>query len=101
MAKRISLILDDVVEAEIRDFAVPNTPAHEALAAWINDHDLGSVTSEASVWRALLRVGARTVREAALEDGYARLSKEYAAPELAAERRAARDRYVRRTEANL
>ncbi|MDR1188573.1 MAG: hypothetical protein LBK95_14170 [Bifidobacteriaceae bacterium] len=101
MTKRISLILDDAVKSEVWDFVARGTPAREALATWAKDHDLGPLSSDASVWRPLLQIGARTVREAALEDGSGRLSDYYSETEPVSERRAARDRHVRRTEAKL
>jgi hypothetical protein len=98
MTKRVSLILDPATESAIRDFAVPGSPAREALETWAEDEGLGPLASEASVWRSLLRLGALAARESALDRGYARLAGEFAAPEEAAERRAARDRYARRAE---
>lgn len=99
MAKRVSLILKDADEAVIAPFLDKGSTSFEVLRQWASERDESNVKLEASVLRALLRAGAESLQEAVLDAGYAALAEEFNRPDADAERRAARDRYVQRAEA--
>lgn len=101
MSKRVSLILRDSDEAAISPFLTEGSPAAEALRRWASAHGVGDVRSEAASLRALLQAGAAALQEQSVEDGYAQLAVEFNASENDSPRRAARDRYVARREAEL
>ena|SRR5438445_1146211 len=99
MGKRLSLILADSDEALVQPFTLPGTEQHQALREWAAQRGISSVESDAAALRALLRAGAEALTEAALDIAYAQLAVTYnAEPHAAEERRAARDRYIARTE---
>jgi hypothetical protein len=99
MTKRMSVSLDVEDEQIVRAFAAPGTAESAALADWASMHGLdpARLGSEASVLRALVRAGADRLREQVLDTGYAALAIETTGDEHA-DTRAARDRYVARTE---
>jgi hypothetical protein len=99
MAKRLSVILADVDEVRIEPFMESSTPQHAVLQGWVARHGGGNVNSEAAAIRALMWAGAVALQDEVLDIGYAELATFYADDEARAERRAARDRYVARTEA--
>lgn len=100
MSKRVSLILRDSDEAVISPFLTEGSPAAEALRRWAGAHGVGDVRSEASRLRALLQAGAVALQAEAVETGYARLAEEFNSPENDAARRAVRERYVARKDAD-
>ncbi|MGN6721233.1 MAG: hypothetical protein ACTHJM_01320 [Marmoricola sp.] len=71
MAKRTSVTLDPLEEAAVEEFSVQG-PGRDVLA------ELGGVdlSSEASVVRALIRVGSAAVRERMLDVAYADMAVE-------------------------
>lgn len=83
-------------------FADSSTKEHEALLAWARARgiDPAGATSEAALLRLLLRAGAESLRGDALDVAYAGLAVTLA-EEGSADSRAARGRYVRRTERTL
>ena len=101
MSKRVSLILKDDDEAVLAPYLTEGSAAFEALSRWAIGHGIGEVKSEASGLRALLQAGAEALREQVLDAGYAQLAEEFNAPDADAGRRAARDRYIARTEVRL
>ena len=101
MAKRLSLILGDGDQLALEPFVRPDTDQHRVLQRWAADHDFGAVNSEAAALRALLRAGVEALRDDVLDAGYAELAKDYASDEERTQRRAARDRYISRTEASV
>jgi hypothetical protein len=101
VAKRLSVILGDDDERTLEPFTDPSSDHHQVLQRWAAAHQLGSVTSEAAAIRALLQVGAEALRDEVLDQGYAELAIYYDGPESHDDRRAARERYIARTEADL
>ncbi|MBX9642058.1 MAG: hypothetical protein K2X97_20745 [Mycobacteriaceae bacterium] len=99
----MSLILKDADEAVIAPYLSEGSPAFEVLRQWASQRGEGegNIKSEASVLRALLQAGAEALREHVLDAGYAHLAAEFNSEPAHAERQAARDRYVRRTEGRL
>lgn len=99
MTKRLSVTLGPEDRRLVTSFEDPASAEHAALAAWAAHRGLdpARLATEASIIRALLRAGAESLREQALDEGYAALAGELTAEERD-ETRAARDRYVRRTE---
>lgn len=77
MAKRTSVTLDPVEEAAVDEFSVDG-PGRDVLAE-LGGVDLGS---EASVVRALIRVGSAAVRERMLDIAYADMAIELGMYEL-------------------
>ena len=98
MSLRLSLILSDRGSADVMPFVEQGNAAREALQRWAAEHGGEDVSSDASVWRTLLRAGAQAVREWSLDASYGRLAEELNEDDARGERRAARDRYVERTE---
>lgn len=92
MSKRLSVSLDAVDENTVERLSRPG-PERDALLSLV-DPDGGRVGSEASVLRALARVGADTVRDRVLAHGYEEMAREHR--EHDAERRALRARRVDR-----
>jgi len=99
MSKRLSVTLDADDVRTVEAFADSSTKEHEALLAWATARGLdpAGATSEAALLRLLLRAGADSLRNSALDAAYANLAITLAG-EGSADSRAARDRYVRRTE---
>lgn len=100
MAKRLSVTLDADDVRTVEAFADPSTREHESLVAWAASRgiDPDGLTSEAALLRLLLRAGAESLRSKALDVAYADLAMTLA-DEASADSRAARARYVKRTEA--
>ncbi|MCG7610744.1 MULTISPECIES: hypothetical protein [Mycobacterium] len=97
MGKRVSLILKDTDEAVIEPYLTEGSTSFEVLRQWASQRGESDVKSEAGALRALLKAGAEAMREHVLDAGYAQFAEEFNGD--AAERRAARARYVRRSEA--
>ncbi len=99
MSKRVSLTLADSDTARIGPYLVEGSAAFEVLRRWASEHNLADdIESEAAALRALLRAGAEALEERVLDVGYAQLATEFNAEPSNVERRAARDRYARRTD---
>lgn len=99
MSKRVSLILDDSDVAKVGPYLDKGSPAFEVLRHWASEHDVADdINSEAAALRALLQAGAEALKERVLDAGYARLATEFNTAPSNVERRAAHDRYARRTE---
>lgn len=100
MSKRLSLTLEREDEIAVEPFTHAGTPEREALAAVLATGPGSGKTvtallaveglSDAAILRALIRVGADTIRDRLLADGYAALAEEWA--EHDDERRALRAR---------
>ena len=99
MSKRLSVTLDADDVRTVEAFADSSTKEHEALLAWAQARglDAAGTSSEAALLRLLLRAGAESLRTNALDVAYAGLAVTLD-EEGSADSRAARDRYVRRTE---
>jgi len=96
-ARRVSVTLDAPDQAAIEAFADPTKPEHAALEAWASQHGLSlRDDSDAAVLRTLVRAGAEALREKALAEGYERLAAAHRGDQ--AERRATRDRAIRKAE---
>ena len=93
----VSLEPDD--EALLAAFADEAAPEHETLRSWaqLRGFRTSESLSEGALLRLLARAGAEALREHVLDLAYAQLALEYTAEDHA-ELRAARDRYVRRTD---
>lgn len=100
MGKRVSLILKDDDVAAIAPYLDEQSVSFAVLRQWANQRGDSDVKSEAGALRALLHAGVEALREHVLDAGYAELAGEFNSPPAGAERKAARDRYVRRTEAH-
>lgn len=101
MGKRVSLILKDADEAALAPYLTEGSAAFEVLRRWAGQRGQADIKSEAGALRALLQAGAEALREQLLDAGYAQLAAEFNSEPGRAERQAARDRYIRRTEAHL
>jgi hypothetical protein len=99
MTKRLSVTLDAEDVRTVEAFADTTTREHEALLAWAGARGLdpAGATSEAALLRLLLRAGAESLRGKALDVAYAGLAV-VLDDEGSADSRAARARYVARTE---
>jgi hypothetical protein len=99
MAKRLSVTLDADDVRTVEAFADSSSREHESLLAWAASRgiDPGGLTSEAALLRLLLRAGAESLRANALDVAYANVAVALD-EEGSADSRAARGRYVRRTE---
>lgn len=75
--------------------------AFKVLRQWASQRGETDIKSEAGALRALLQAGAEALREHVLDTGYAQLAAEFNTEPAHAERKAARARYARRTEAHL
>jgi len=100
VTKRLSLILasDDV--QRITPFTSPGTDSHHVLQRWATVHGVGPLSSEAAAIRALLQAGVEALQEEVLDQAYVELAQTFHGGSERADRRAARDRYVRRTESH-
>lgn len=101
MSKRVSLILKASDEAAIAPYLSEGSASFEVLRDWASQRGEGDIKSEAGALRALLQAGAEALRERVLDAGYAQLAAEFNSEPASAERRAARDRYARRSETDL
>lgn len=101
MTKRLSLILGEGDQLTLEPFIRPGTGQHQVLRRWAAEHGVGAVNSEAAAIRALLQAGAQALSDEVLDSGYAELAQVYGGAAERGERRAARDRYVCRTEATM
>lgn len=101
MSKRVSLILKDADEAVIAPYLDKDSDAFDMLKQWAEQRGQVGIKTEAAALRALLQAGIETVRNQALDNGYAQLAEEFNAEPAHIERRAARDRYTERTEGRL
>ncbi len=99
MSKRVSLILKDSDEEAIAPFLSEGSASFEVLRQWASQRGESDIKSEAGALRALLQAGAETLRERVLDVGYAQLASEFNSEPARTERRAARDRYARRSAA--
>lgn len=99
MGKRLSVTLDADDVRTIEQFADSGSREHESLLAWAAGRgiDPEGLTSEAALLRLLLRAGAESLRAGALDVAYARLAVSLG-DEASADSRAARARYVKRSE---
>jgi len=95
--------LKDADEAMIAPYLSEGSPAFEVLRRWASQRDQGDsdIKSEASALRTLLQAGAEALREHVLDAGYATLAAEFNSEAAHDKRRAARDRYARRTDGQL
>jgi hypothetical protein len=100
VTKRLSVTLDAEDVRTVEQFADPSTREHESLVAWAASRgvDPDGLTSEAALLRLLLRAGAESLRGRVVDVAYADLAVTLA-DEASADSRAARARYVQRTEA--
>jgi len=102
MPKRLSVTLDADDVRTVETFADSSTREHAALVDWARARgvDAADATSEAAMLRLLLRAGAESLRGNALDVAYANLAVilDDDADKGAGDSRAARDRYVQRTE---
>jgi len=99
MSRRLSLILGDDEHVQLEPFLHAGSAQHQVLLRWASEHGVGSVTSDAAAIRVLLRAGVEALRDDALDAGYAELAEAYGGSDDRDERRVARDRYIKRTEA--
>jgi hypothetical protein len=99
--KRLSVTLEPDDESAVTTFQAEGAE-RDALVLWAVQHgvDPRVVRSEAGVLRVLLRAGAETLREHALDRGYARMAASSSEVEEQAEGREARSRHLSRS-ANL
>ena len=104
MTKRLSLSLEPADEAAVAAFSDEGTLEHRALLEWAKAHGLepSLVRSDASLMRVLLRAGAETLRERALEMGYAQMARDQASDFTeVSEGRRLRQRYALRTDSTF
>ena len=104
MSKRLSLSLEPADEAALAAFSDRDTLEHRALLEWAKAHDLdlAPVRSDASLMRVLLRAGAETLRERALDVGYAQMARDQTRDMTeVSEGRRLRQRYVLRTDSTF
>lgn len=99
MSKRVSLILKDTDEAILAPYLREGTVEMDAVRSWAQHHGV-TVSTEAAALRVLLQAGAEAIRESVLELAYTALAEEFNAPDMDADRRAARARYAARTDAH-
>lgn len=92
----MSVTLDRDDETVMERFAQAGTDERTALLAWAGEHGVpvSAVSSDAALIRALLRVGAESLREQALDAGYAELAAAAETSEEHAEVRRARQRHI-------
>ncbi|KZF09148.1 hypothetical protein A2J03_03115 [Rhodococcus sp. EPR-157] len=75
--KRLPVTLDSEDQAEVAVFSDPNRLESAILREWAQqNHITVRDNSESGIVRALLRAGAESLREKALETGYAALAKD-------------------------
>lgn len=101
MSKRVSLILGDADERAVAPFIRSGTDQYEVLRQWAARHGDMSVRSEAGALRALLQVAVEALRDELLDAGYAEMATAFHGNTERTERRAARERYVARTDASV
>jgi len=95
--KRLPVTLDSDDQAELALFADPERREAGILREWAQQqHITIRDNSESGIARALLRAGAESLREKALEAGYAELAKDQA--EGLSEQRTRRNRYAERVD---
>ncbi|WP_338888709.1 hypothetical protein [Rhodococcus sovatensis] len=95
--KRLPVTLDSDDQAEVAVFSDPDRLESAILREWAQqNHITVRDNSESGIVRALLRAGAESLREKALETGYAALAKDQA--DALGEQRARRDRYAERVD---
>lgn len=92
MTKRLSLTLERDDEIAVEPFTHEGTPERATLTLLV---DATVLPSDAAVLRALIRLGAESVRERLLDEGYAALAAAMT-DEDRAEQRAIRDHQARR-----
>ena len=91
--KRLPVTLEQSDEREIESFRQAGRPETEMLHMWAQEHHMAVLDSESGVFRILARVGAESLRQRAIEAGYAKLAEQEAEEAaFAAARRARRDR---------
>ena len=90
--------MTDVDQQAVAPWISAGTVEHETLRAWATARGEHVSTTEASALRVLLRAGIEQLRESALEAAYDELAEDLGQPDLAEDRRAARDRYAARTD---
>ncbi|MDZ7915105.1 MAG: hypothetical protein U5O16_25280 [Rhodococcus sp. (in: high G+C Gram-positive bacteria)] len=91
--KRLPVTLDRDDQAELAVFSDPDRLESGILREWARQHHIAvRDNSESGIVRALLRAGAESLREKALEAGYAELAKDQA--EGLGEQRIRRIRYA-------
>ncbi|MFD4785125.1 hypothetical protein ACFWNH_29320 [Rhodococcus qingshengii] len=96
-AKRLPVTLDSDDQAELAVFSDPDRLESSILREWAQQHHITvRDNSESGIVRALLRAGAESLREKALEAGYAELAKDQA--EGLGEQRTRRNRYAERVD---
>ncbi|MGY4783919.1 hypothetical protein ACVH9Z_28920 [Rhodococcus opacus] len=96
--KRLPVTLDSEDQAELAVFGDPERLESDILRQWAQQHHITvRDNSESGIARALLRAGAESLREKALEAGYARLAEEQRS-ESREERLAHRARYANRVD---
>ncbi|MCW2526437.1 MAG: hypothetical protein JWM76_1297 [Pseudonocardiales bacterium] len=102
MSKRLSVSLTREDEAIVEVFASPDSIEHDALTGWLRERgeDPGSAETEAGLLRLLVRAGAEALRARVLDASYPQLAVVLGSGD-AGEGRAARDRYVDRTERSM
>jgi hypothetical protein len=89
--KRLPVTLEQTDEREIESFLDAGRPESEMLRAWAHAHEMTVLDSQSGVLRILARVGAESLRERAIEAGYAKLATQ-ASNEEDTDRRQRRDR---------
>ncbi|MDV6277527.1 hypothetical protein R3Q06_28965 [Rhodococcus erythropolis] len=95
--KRLPVTLDVDDQAELAVFSDPDRLESGILREWAQQHSITvRDNSESGIVRALLRAGAESLREKALEAGYAELAKDQA--EGLGEQRTRRNRYAERVD---
>ena len=88
-------------ESAITPYIQPGTREYETLQRWAANRGSSEVKSEASALRALLAAGAEALRDDVLDAGYAELATIYSGAVEKDERRAARNRYAKRTDSSI
>ena len=102
MSKRLSLTLTDAEEAILDVFADADSTEHRALRAWAERYGvrMDATMAEARFLRLLLQAGASSLREEALEEGYAALAASMTSVDRD-ESAAMRRRYADRTDQHM
>lgn len=91
--KRLPVTLEHSDEREIESFLAADRPEGEMLRAWAQEHQMTVFASQSGILRLLARVGAESLRQRAIEAGYAKLAAQEAEDDgFAAARRARRNR---------
>ena len=102
MSKRLSVTLTDEEEAIVAVFSDADSTEHRALRAWAERHGarMDATMAEARFLRLLLQAGASSLREEALEEGYAALAESMTSVDRE-ETAALRRRYSDRTDQHM